>query len=325
MWHKASMLTRRVLLSAPLAALPLAARAESRFPSFVESLRAEALHAGISPATVEAAFARVSLNPKILELDRHQPEFTLTWAQYKARVIPPTRIANGRAAYARESSRLSSISATYRCDPRIVVGIWGLESDFGAKTGNYHVVESLANLAYDGRREGYFRSETLNALRILDAGDITPDAMTGSWAGAMGQPQFMPSSYLHYAVDADGDGKRNIWTNRADVFGSIANYLGRSGWRVGEPWVQPVRVPETFAAGATGRDIRKTLGDWQAMGVRRIDGTPFSRTDVTGAVVMPDGAGGEAFMTYPNFHAIRRYNPSDFYALAVGLLGNAVA
>jgi membrane-bound lytic murein transglycosylase B len=318
------MLTRRVLLSAPLAT-PFAARADTGFPSFVESLRAEALHAGISRATVEQAFAHVSLNAKILELDRHQPEFTLTWAQYKARVIPATRVANGRAAYARELAQLSPISATYRCDPRIVVGIWGLESDFGAKTGTYHVVESLANLAYDGRRESYFRSETLNALRILDAGDVTPDAMTGSWAGAMGQPQFMPSSYLHYAVDADGDGKRNIWTDRADVFGSIANYLGKSGWRVGEPWVQPISVPEKFAAGATGRDIRKSLGDWQAMGVRRIDGTRFSRTDVYGAVVMPDGAGGEAFMTYPNFHAIRRYNPSDFYALAVGLLGNAVA
>jgi membrane-bound lytic murein transglycosylase B len=319
------MLTRRLLLSAPLAALPLAAHAQSRFPGFVESLRDEDLHAGISPATVQAAFANVSLNPKILELDRHQPEFTLTWAQYKARVLPATRIANGRAAYTSAVSRLEPIAATYRCDPRIVVGIWGLESDFGAITGKYHVVESLANLAYDGRRESYFRSEILNALRILDAGDITPDTMTGSWAGAMGQPQFMPSSYLHYAVDADGDGKRNIWTDRADVFGSIANYLGKSGWRVGEPWVQPIRVPDSFAAAATGRDNKKSLGDWQQMGVRRIDGTRFSRTDVFGAVVMPDGAGGEAFMTYPNFHAIRRYNPSDFYALAVGLLGNAVA
>jgi membrane-bound lytic murein transglycosylase B len=319
------MLTRRVLLSAPLAALPLAAAAESRFPSFVQELKAEALRAGISRATVEAAFARVALNPKIFELDHHQPEFTLTWAQYKARVIPATRIANGRAAYAREAARLGPISATYRCDPRIVVGIWGLESDFGTTTGKYRVVESLANLAFDGRRASYFRGECINALRILDAGDIAPDAMTGSWAGAMGQPQFMPSSYLHYAVDADGDGKRDIWGNRADVFGSIANYLGKSGWRAGEPWAQPISVPPGLAAGQTGRDVRKTLGEWMALGVRRSDGTAFSRTDVHGAVVMPDGAGGEAFMTYANFHVIRRYNPSDFYALAVGLLGNAVA
>jgi membrane-bound lytic murein transglycosylase B len=318
------MLSRRVLLSAPLAALPLSASAESRFPSFMQGLKAEALHAGISPATVEAAFARVSLNPKILDLDRHQPEFTLTWAQYKARVLPATRLANGRAAYAREAASLVPVSATYGSDPRIVVGIWGLESDFGAITGKYRVVESLANLAFDGRRESYFRGETLNALRILDAGDITPEAMTGSWAGAMGQPQFMPSSYLHYAVDADGDGKRNIWTDRADIFGSVANYLGKNGWHPGEPWVQPVSVPPGFAA-ETGRDIKKTLGAWQAMGVRRIDGTAFSLSDVMGALLMPDGAGGEAFMTYANFHAIRRYNPSDFYALAVGLLANAVA
>jgi membrane-bound lytic murein transglycosylase B len=319
------MLTRRVLLSAPLAALPLAAGAQSRFTGFVQELKAEALRAGISRATVEAAFARVALNPKIFELDHHQPEFTLTWAQYKARVLPATRFANGRAAYAREAARLVPIAATYRCDPRIVVGIWGLESDFGTTTGKYRVVESLANLAFDGRRAGYFRGECINALRILDNGDISPDAMTGSWAGAMGQPQFMPSSYLHYAVDADGDGKRDIWTDRADVFGSIANYLGKSGWHPGEPWAQPVRVPAGFAARETGRDIRKTLGEWMALGVRRIDGTAFSRADVNGAVVMPDGEGGEAFMTYANFHVIRRYNPSDFYALAVGLLGNAVA
>jgi membrane-bound lytic murein transglycosylase B len=319
------MLTRRTILAAPLAALPIAARAQNRFPAFVASLRAEALHAGISPATLEAAFANLSFNPKILELDRHQPEFTLTWVQYKARVLPASRFANGRAAYAREAATLIPAAQTFKADPRIVVGIWGLESDFGAKTGNYNVVESLANLAFDGRREAYFRGEAINALRILDHGDIAPQKMTGSWAGAMGQPQFMPSSYLHYAVDADGDGRRDIWTNRADVFGSVANYLAKCGWRVGEPWAQPIRVPPGFAADRTGRDIKRPLGEWQAMGVRRIDGAVFSRTDVSGAVVMPDGQGGEAFMVYPNFHVIRRYNPSDFYALAVGLLGNAVA
>ncbi len=148
--------------------------------------------------------------------------------------------------------------------------------------------------------------------------------MTGSWAGAMGQPQFMPSSYLRYAVDADGDGRRDIWTDRADVFGSVANYLAKCGWRPGEPWGQQVRVPAGLA-GRTGRETMRPLSEWQADGVRRIDGTPFSRGDVRGAVMLPDGAGGEAFMVYANFNVIRRYNPSDFYALAVGLLGNAVA
>ncbi len=318
------MLTRRVVLAAPLA-LPLAARAESRFDGYLASVKSQALQAGIRPQTVDAALAGVTLNPKILELYRHQPEFTLTWAQYKARVMPAERLANARLAFAREAATLVPAAERFGADPRVVVGIWGLESDFGAKTGNYRVLEALVTLGFDGRREAYWRGEALNALRILDNGDIAPARMTGSWAGAMGQPQFMPSSYLHYAVDADGDGRRDIWTDRADVFGSVANYLGKSGWRMGEPWGQPILVPPGFDAGATGRDKKRSLGEWQRIGVRRIDGATFSRADVEGAVVMPDGAGGEAYMVYRNFHVIRHYNPSDFYALAVGLLGNASA
>jgi membrane-bound lytic murein transglycosylase B len=147
--------------------------------------------------------------------------------------------------------------------------------------------------------------------------------MTGSFAGAMGQPQFMPDAFMRYAVDFDGDGRRDIWDSKPDVLGSIANYLARSGWRYGEPWGQVISVPPGFDVAITGRDSPRTLGQWMALGVRRADGTPFSRSDVSGAVVIPDGAGGEAFMTYANFHAIRRYNPSDYYALAVGLLGDS--
>jgi membrane-bound lytic murein transglycosylase B len=318
------MLTRRLVLAAPLA-LPFAARAQSRFAGYLASVKSQALQAGIRPDTVEAAFAGVTLNPKILDLYNHQPEFTLTWAQYKARVMPPARLANARLAFAREAATLLPIAERYGADPRIVVGIWGLESDFGAKTGNYRVLEALVTLGFDGRREAYWRSEAINALRILDHGDVAPERMTGSWAGAMGQPQFMPSSYLHYAVDADGDGRRDIWTDKADIFGSVANYLAKCGWRQGEPWGQPIQVPPGFDAGRTGRDIKRSLSEWQQLGVRRIDGAAFSRADVEGAVVMPDGAAGEAFMVYRNFHVIRRYNPSDFYALAVGLLGNATA
>jgi membrane-bound lytic murein transglycosylase B len=317
------MLTRRFCLTAPLA-FPFAAAAKGGFASFVAGIRAEATRAGIRGATVDAAFEGVVPNVKVIELDHHQPEFTLSWAQYRQRVLPQSRLDEGRAAYAAEAVRLAALTARYPADPRIVMGIWGLESGFGAHTGNYRIVEALATLAYDGRRASYFRAELINALRILDAGDVSPHAMTGSWAGAMGQPQFMPSSYLHYAVDADRDGRRDIWTDRADVFGSVANYLAQCGWRVGEPWGQPVQVPAGLA-GRTGREVMRTLGEWQKDGVRRIDGTVFSRADVHGAVVMPDGEGGEAFMVYANFNVIRRYNPSDFYALAVGLLGNAVA
>ena len=317
------MITRRVALSLPLAALPFAAWAQVGFASFVAGVRAEAVRAGIRGATVDAAFEGVQPNPKVVELDHHQPEFTMSWAQYKQRVLPPLRLEEGRRAYGGEAGLLGSLMDRYPADPGIVMGIWGLESGFGAKTGNYRIVEALATLAYDGRRAGYFRGELINALRILNAGDVSPRAMTGSWAGAMGQPQFMPSSYLHYAVDADGDGRRDMWTSRADVFGAVANYLARWGWRPGEPWGQPVRVPDGMA-GRTGREVVRPLAEWQAEGVRRIDGRGFSRGDVRGAVLLPDGEGGEAYMVYTNFNVIRRYNPSDFYALGVGLLANAV-
>jgi membrane-bound lytic murein transglycosylase B len=319
------MLTRRLALAAPLAAIPVLARAQGGFPAFLAAIRAEARRAGIRAATLDQAFEGVRPNPKILELDHHQPEFSLSWAQYKARVLPQTRLDQGRDAYGRNAMLLTSLTRTYPADPRIVVGIWGLESGFGAHTGKYRIVEALSTLAYDGRRAGYFRAELINALKILDHGDITPQAMTGSWAGAMGQPQFMPSSYLHYAVDADGDGRRDIWTDQADIFGSVANYLARCGWHPGEPWGQPIQVPNTLGPAGTGRDIVKSLGQWQALGIRRIDGRGFSRTDIPGAVIMPDGQGGEAYMVYRNFNVIRRYNPSDYYALAVGLLGYAVA
>jgi membrane-bound lytic murein transglycosylase B len=289
-------------------------------------VRAEALREGISPSVLRQALSGIVLNAKVLELDRNQPEFTLTWAQYRARVLPDARLAAARAAYARNAALLADVTARYPADPQTVVGIWGLESGFGAKTGNFGVVEALATLSYDNaRRAGYFRGELLKALRILDHGDISPAGMTGSWAGAMGQPQFMPSSYLAYAVDFEGNGRRDIWKSLPDVFASIANYLARCGWRAGAPWGQPIRVPPNFDASLAGRQRMRTLGEWMEKGVRRSDGTKFSRDDVPGDVLLPDGPGGDAFMVYENFNVIRRYNPSDYYALAVGLLGNACA
>ena len=324
------MLSRRVLLSSslatlPLAALPLAgARAAGGFAGFVSGFRAEALRAGIRPEVFSAAFAGVAPVPKIIALDHHQPEFTLSWAQYRQRVIPDSRQQAAAANRRRHATVLAAVTSRFGVEPGVIMGIWGLESGFGAKTGGFGVVEALATLAYDGRRTAYFRTELLNALRILNDGDIGARAMSGSWAGAMGQPQFMPSSYLRYAVDFDGDGRRDIWTSLPDVFGSVGNYLAKCGWRSGEPWGQQVRIPANFA-GSGDRDVARPLGAWMAQGVRRSDGTRFSRGDVRGALVLPDGAGGEAFMVYPNFHVIRRYNPSDFYALAVGLLGTASA
>ncbi len=323
------MLNRRSLLRASAAAASLAAlparAASGSFDAFTRQVIADAERHGISPSVLSQAFAGVQPNARVIELDHKQPEFTMTWDQYLSRVVSPQRVVDGRDNYRRNARLLGAIGSRYGVDPGVVLGIWGLESNFGTKTGSFGVVEALATLAWEGRRAAFFRSQLMDSLAILNAGDVTPARMTGSWAGAMGQPQFMPDSYLRYAVDFDGDGRRDIWASRADALASIANYLARSGWRQGEPWGQPVRVPPGFGATDTGRDRSRPLGEWMRLGVRRADGSAFGRADVPGAVVLPDGPGGEAFMVYRNFAAIRRYNPSDFYALAVGLLGDAVA
>ena len=302
----------------------MAAAGQDSFDAFLASVRAEGRRAGIRDATLEAALAGIGPNQRVIDADRKQPEFTMTWARYQSITMSDKRVARGRQTCAAERELLRQVCERYGVDPAPIAGIWGLESNFGTDTGSYNVVEALATLAWEGRRSAFFRSQLMCALRILDQGDVAPGHMLGSYAGAMGQPQFMPDSYLRYAVDFEGHGRRDIWTDTGDVLGSIANYLSASGWRQGEPWGQPVTVPPGLNA-AGGREQRRSLGEWQRLGVRRDDGTDFTRTAPEGAVILPDGEGGPAFMVYANFAAIRRYNPSDFYALAVGLLGDTVA
>jgi membrane-bound lytic murein transglycosylase B len=322
------MLPRRALLLTWPAMLAIAAPAWAQsgsFAAFLAGVRPDARRAGVSDATLDRAFAGISANPKVLELDRHQPEFTQTWAQYRDARLSDKRIAQGRDAQARNRGLLNDITAIYGVPPGIILGVWGLETNYGGFQGGFNVVEALATLAWEGRRAAYFRGELIAALKILENGDVAAGAMTGSYAGAMGQPQFRPSSFNRYAVDFDHNGKRDIWNDRADALASIANYLSLNGWRPNEPWGQPIQVPTNFPFGSAGRENRRPLGDWMTIGVRRADGTLFSRKDVPGAVVAPDGPGGDTFMVYANFTAIRRYNPSDYYALAVGLLGEAVS
>jgi len=227
------MLTRRLLIAAaaPAALAARANAASDSFQSFLAGLRAEARRAGIAPATLDSALTGLAPNQKVIERDRRQPEFTMTWAQYRALLVTDQRIEAGRAAYRQHRALFGAVDNRYGVSPGVIAGIWGLESSFGTKTGDFRVVEALATLAWEGRRASFFRGELIAALRILDAGDVTPGRMTGSYAGAMGQPQFMPSSYLRYAVDFEGNGRRDIWTSVPDVLGSIANYLARSGWR----------------------------------------------------------------------------------------------
>jgi len=317
------MLTRR---SAIAAALPVAfaarANAADSFQSFVAGVYGEASAAGIRRDVLDAAFAGVTPNQKVIDRDRKQAEFNMTWAQYRALVISDKRINDGRAAVARDRALFGQVENHFRVAPSVVAGIWGLESSFGVDTGNYKVVEALATLAWEGRRASFFRGELMAALKILNNGDITAARMTGSYAGAMGQPQFMPTSYLRLAVDFDGDGRRDIWGSKADVLGSIANYLARSGWRMGEPWGQTVVAP--VGTVATGRDVKRPLTEWMRQGIAPANGRWAAAGDMPSALISPDGPGGETFLVFNNFGTIRRYNPSDFYAIAVGLIGDSV-
>jgi membrane-bound lytic murein transglycosylase B len=319
------MPTRRFLLASAVPAVlsaPAFASPADGFHSFLNEVRAEARKAGIKSATLERAFAGVSPNQKVLDRDRHQPEFTMTWARYRGLVITDKRATDGRQALAANRALFQRVEQRFGVSAGVIAGIWGLESSFGTGTGDFRVVEALATLAWEGRRASFFRGELMAALKILDHGDVAPGAMTGSYAGAMGQPQFMPSSYLRYAVDFEGNGRRDIWTSKPDVLGSIANYLAQSGWRGGETWGQAVTVPA--GVDAPGRDAKRPVSEWARAGVKPVNGRWAASADTPAGLVAPDGAGTEAFLVFANFAAIRRYNPSDFYAIAVGLIGDQV-
>ena len=322
-----TMHTRRILLAAAAAAAvarPWTARAADSFAAFLAGVRRDAVREGIPGPVVDRAFAGIHVNQRVIDLDRKQPEFTLTWEQYRSRIVSDARIAKGRRLYGEHRALMDQVVARYGVPAGVIMGIWGLESDYGQFTGGFNVIEALATLSWEGRRAAFFRSELMDALRILASGDIAPAQMTGSYAGAMGQTQFMPDSFLKYAVDFSGTGRRDIWGDLGCVFGSTANYLAREGWQASLPWGETVRVPAGFETGQTGRDHRRPVGEWLKLGVTRTAAAPVPDSALA-AVIRPGGAGSDAFFAYhPNFLAIRRYNPSDFYCISVGLIGDAV-
>ena len=324
-WHPPRMsLSRRFLLGVPLLALPGAARAASQtFDAFLDGVRAEARRGGVSPATLSRALTGIRPNDRVLELDRRQPEFTQTWAQYRDARLSQARIDAGRRAFADHRATLEGVQARFRVPARIVVAIWGIETNYGGFTGNFSVIESLATLAWDGRRSAYFRAELLAALKILDAGHVAPDRMRGSWAGAMGHPQFMPSNFERLAVDRMRWPPRHLGQPRPRSAPSPTT--SRSGWREEELWGREVALPPGFNPEDARRENTRPLRDWARMGVRRSDGQPLPAAEIEAAILLPGGAGGQAFAVYHNFNVIRRYNPSNFYALSVGLLSDRVA
>lgn len=301
-----------------------AAVEESGFAGFLAGVRAEALEKGIRPQTLDAALAGVTHVDRVIELDRKQPEFTLTFNDYLGRIVSQARVEEGRRKLAENKALLTEIERRYGVQPRFVVALWGIETNFGKNTGGMSVVSSLATLAYDGRRSKYFRTELMNALAILDQGHIAPGNMIGSWAGAMGQCQFMPSTFLKFAVDWDGDGKRNIWTNRADALASAANYLSQEGWKGDQTWGRAVRLPTDFPRNLLGTETRRTLAEWAALGVRGADGKPLPARDLQASIVLAEGTKGPPFLVYDNFRTIMKWNRSTFFALAAGHLADRI-
>lgn len=295
------------------------ADAEQRFARWVADFRAAARSQGVSEATLRSAFDQVRYLPRVIELDRAQPEFTRTVWDYLDNAVTPQRVATGQEKLAQVRAEADTAAARYGVPPAVVVAIWGMESNYGGNYGNTPVVDALATLGFEGRREDWARRELLAALKILDSGDIARDRMIGSWAGAMGQTQFLPSNFLAYAVDADSDGRRDIWGSMADVVASTANFLSRSGWQAGTPWGVEVRLPTGFDFGRADMAVRQSGAQWAAEGLRTVDGQPLPEL-ADASVLLPAGARGPAFLVGPNFRSILRYNNSTNYALAVGLL-----
>jgi membrane-bound lytic murein transglycosylase B len=321
--------SRRLVLAAPLAALsgPAARAVEAAgggFSAFLAGVRRDAAAQGIRGATIDAALRDAQYLPHVIELDRKQPEKTMTFSTFMTKVVTPQRKESARQHLAENRALLDAVWRRYNVEPRFIVALWGLESDFGKAMGNYRVVSAVATLAFDGRRGPYFRSELLAALRILDQGHIRHDNMTGSWAGAMGQCQFMPTTFLGYAVDYDGDGRRDIWNDRGDVVASIANYIARLGWRGGETWGREVLLPRGFDPKYAGLEIKRPTGEWGRLGVRGIDAGPLASRESEASLVLPGGADGPAFLVYDNFRTIMRWNKSTYFAAAVGYLADSM-
>ena len=294
------------------------------FADWLKALRAEALGQGIRPQTFDRAFANVKLSDRVVELDSSQPEFNRQPWQYLDSAVNDRRVQNGRQRIQDNGALLRRVSQRSGVPAEILVAFWGVETDFGNHTGGFSVVDALTTLAYEGRRASYFRAELLAALRILDSGDIPAEKMSGSWAGAMGQTQFMPTIFLKHATDEDGDGRRDIWGSLPDVFASTAKFVQANGWRAGERWGEEVTLPAGFPYEQAEYNITKPMSEWRRLGVRPVNGGDLAGEEPA-AILMLAGAQGPAFLVRENFRAIMKYNPSTSYALAVALLSDRLA
>ena len=295
-----------------------------KFAQWVAEFTTFARAAGIEEATLHSAFDNVRLMPRVIQLDQSQPEFNRTVWSYLDNAVSPQRITKGQGKLLQLRPQRDALSARYGVPTEILVAIWGMESNYGGYVGDIPTIDALATLGFEGRREAWARGQLLAALKILQNGDIDRAQMIGSWAGAMGQTQFLPSNFLAYAVDADGDGRRDIWGSVPDVMASTANFLASSGWKAGQPWGLEVTLPPGFDYARADDAVRLPASAWATEGVQSMNRTPLpALTD--SSILLPAGARGPAFLVGPNFRTILRYNNSTSYALAVGLLAQQVA
>ncbi len=296
--------------------------AKPRFETYVASLKREARAKGIRPATLEQAFSGVRFIERAVHHDRAQPEFKLTLDTYLPRAVPEWKVRQAQSLYRQHAPLLQRIGAQYGVQPRFIVALWGIETNFGKLTGKYPLISALSTLAYEGRREEFFKRELFAALTILDQGHVKPDALIGSWAGAMGQVQFMPTSFLAYAVDQDGDGRKDLWGSLPDVFASAANYLQQHGWNGQQTWARQVRVPAALDERLIGLTLSKPVSEWQRLGVRNLDGSRLPVSNQSASLVMPDDRDGRAYLAYDNYKTLLRWNRSNYFAVAVGYLAD---
>lgn len=301
-------------------------RDPAEFPAYVESLKRQALAQGIDRQTVDSAFANVHFVDRVIKADRNQLEKKITLDVYLQRVLSPTKIQQGRQLLRQYQPQLARATARYGVPERYIVALWAMESHYGKIQGKEDVVSALSTLAFEGRREAFFNKQLMAALQILQQGHVPAEQLTGSWAGAMGQCQFMPSSFLTYGADGDGDGRIDIWHNLDDVFASTANYLATEGWQPGFGWGREVTLPSGFDSGNLGlkNGQARSVNHWAAMGIRQADGSALPSATLRSWIITPDDAQGRAFMVYDNFRTIMHWNRSYYFAISVGMMADAV-
>jgi membrane-bound lytic murein transglycosylase B len=300
--------------------------AKPNFEEYVSALKQEALDKGFSQQLIDSAFNEVKFHKRAVKADKNQPERRLTLDTYLTSRVPDWKVKQAVDLYNKHRVLLEKIERQYSVQARFIVALWGNESNFGKITGKFPVISALTTLAYEGRREALFKKQLFAALTILHQGHVSQDNFLGSWAGAMGQSQFMPTSFLAYAVDFDGDGKKDIWNSEADVFASIANYLRAEGWDDTMTWGRQVRLPSVFDNDLSGLEIAKmkSLAEWQELGIRRYEGGNLPDLSMMASLIMPDGSQGRIYLVYKNFHTLMKWNRSTYFGTSVSYLSETI-